>query len=168
MSIKLSLFKCFIIFIFGFLLGNAIKNVYEASTFQSYSWKEPPIIINCYKDMPEKVILEAIDYWAVRGHEFGFHEMNPSEDLCKSGDYLEGFIIIKKDFFIKDPTTLATTYRYTSFGSIKGAIIKMRPRSHKLDLLLTHELGHSLGFGHKETRGHIMHPIYDEMGEDFY
>ena len=39
---------------------------------------------------------------------------------------------------------------------------KYRPR------LLEHELGHAFGMRHVEKQGHMMHPIHEQGGENFY
>ena len=33
---------------------------------------------------------------------------------------------------------------------------------------LEHELGHALGLGHVEVEGHIMHPMYMQIGRNFW
>ena len=51
---------------------------------------------------------------------------------------------------------------------MKGAEIVYSPGSFELTLINEHELGHALGFTHIEIEGHIMYPIFEKMGKDFY
>jgi len=161
-------FKLFLTLIFGFILGLSLKRVYESNVFHAWSWPEPPVIINCYgKALPEAVVVRAIEYWTIRGFPIAMYEMNPSKETCKH-KYIEGFIIIRRDANLRNENVLGSTSRYTQINWMKGAVIKLRPGTYNLDLLLEHELGHALGLGHVEVVGHIMHPMYMQMGRNFW
>ena len=160
--------KLFLTLMFGFCLGLAIKRVYEANVFHAWSWPQPPVILNCYgAPLPEIVVVRAINYWTMRGFPIAFYEMNPSKETCNN-EYLEGFIMIKRDANLRNEKVLGSTSRYTQVNWMKGAVIKLRPGTYNLDLLLEHELGHALGLGHVEVVGHIMHPMYMQMGRNFW
>ena len=157
-------------FIVGFLLGLGIKIAYESSSFQPYAWDRSPIIVNCYgDDFNELQMTKAIHYWTIRGHKIAFYEHNPPKSICESEEMIHGFIVLRKaDIWQMDSETLASTKKLTSRLIIRSATITYRPGSHNLDLLNEHELGHALGYSHVEVEGHIMHPLYHKMGEDFW
>ena len=160
--------KLFLTLIFGFILGLAIKIVYEKNIFHAWSWPEAPVVLNCYgKALPEAVIVRAIDYWTVRGFPIAMYEFNPSKATCEN-EYLEGFIIIRRDAHLKNVNVLGQTARRTQLHWMRSAVIKLRPGTYNLDLLLEHELGHALGLGHVEIKGHIMHPMYMQIGSNFW
>ena len=158
-------------FVIGFTFGITFKILYESSSYKPYEWpaEKPPIIVNCYgKDFSKLQMVRAIDYWTLRGHRIGFYEHSPPEEVCKS-EWIEGFIILRKSKKLDhNGKTLANTRRYTSFTTIKGAVINYRPGSFNLNLINEHELGHALGYSHVEIEGHVMHPHFDKMGRDFW
>lgn len=158
------------IFIVGFGIGLGIKFLYEAKTFQAYTWDGyEPIILNCYgEDFSELQMIRAIDYWVLRGHNIGFYEHNPPESLCKEED-LWGMIILRKaPGRMLGPSTLASTTRGTTGLIIRSAEIYYQPGAQNLHLINEHELGHAFGYSHVEIEGHIMHPQYHRMGESFW
>ena len=160
--------KLFFTLIFGFCLGLMIKSVYEENVFHAWVWPEAPVVLNCYgRALPEAVIVRAIDYWTVRGFPIAMYEFNPSKEMCDN-IYLEGFIIIRRDAHLKDISVLGQTARRTQLNWMRSAVIKLRPGAYNLDLLLEHELGHALGLGHVEVKGHIMHPMYMQIGPAFW
>lgn len=151
----------------GLLVGSGIKYTYEASTFQPYEWNNPPVVMNCYgKDFSELQMIRAIDYWALRGFSIAFYEHEPPEGVCEN-EWLEGFILLKKAKNLPEPA-LASTKRWTSLYKMRGAVIYYKPGSFNLYLINEHELGHAFGFQHVEKLGHIMHPTFQKMGQDFY
>ena len=160
--------KLFLSLMLGFSIGLSFKGVYESNVFYAYKWKSPPVVVNCYgKILPEIVVVRAIEYWTLRGFPIAFYEMNPSKETCNN-EYLEGFIMIKRDANLRNEKVLGSTSRYTQVNWMKGAVIKLRPGTYNLDLLLEHELGHALGLGNDEVVGHIMHPMYMQMGSKFW
>ena len=165
------LLRLFLVFVLGFFCGLCIKYLYESTAFQPYSWDKgsKPIIANCYgPDFSKLQMIRAIDYWTIRGHDIGFYEHNPPESVCKQ-TWLEGFIILRKSEKLnRSEKTLANTKRYTSFASMRGAVINYRPGTQNLDLINEHELGHALGYTHVEVVGHVMHPTYGKMGSKFW
>jgi hypothetical protein len=154
--------------ILGFALGILGKLAYENSSVHAYQWKSPPIIVNCYgPDFNEAAMIRAIDYWTMQGYHIGFYVHDPPKSACEN-EWLLGMIILRKAPFWKlSPDTLASTRRYTSIDQVRGAVIVYRARSFNLDLLNEHELGHALGMTHVEKEGHIMHPLYEKMGDHF-
>ena len=156
--------------VIGFFVGIGIKIAYESSTMKPYEWKSLPIIANCYgENFSELQMIRAIDYWTVRGHEIGFYEHNPPKSLCENKGMVHGFIILRKaKWHQMDGPTLASTRRMTSGFRVVAATIWYRKGSQNLNLINEHELGHALGYTHVEEEGHIMHPLYQRMGEGFW
>jgi hypothetical protein len=158
-------------FALGFGIGLGIKVIYEATTFQPYSWGDKkPVIVNCYgEDFSEAQFIRAIHYWTIRGHLVGFYEHNPPGSICETEGLLEGFIILKKAHpqDLKS-STLAVTKRWTSFSQMKGAIISYRAGTQNLQWINEHELGHALGYTHVEEDGHVMHPQHHKMEGKFW
>tara|TARA_R110001592_G_scaffold188358_2_gene433477 strand:+ start:12604 stop:13110 length:507 start_codon:yes stop_codon:yes gene_type:complete len=155
--------------VIGFFSGTLIKYTWEANTFQPYGWgvEKPPIIVNCYgNDFSEKQMVRAISYWTLRGQHVALYIHNPSNKIC-SNEWLEGFIMIKKDTNMPEPN-LAITKRYTSLNNMKAAVINYSPGAFNLALVNEHELGHAFGFSHVKETGHIMHPLLEKMGKGFW
>lgn len=153
-------------FIIGLLFGTLTFYTYDSVSFKPWSWKSDPIIINCYgEDLNELYIAEAVNYWILRGHYFGFIEQNPSKETCKN-DYIRGFIMIKKQRL--DHNVLGQTKRIVSMGDIVGGVIYFNAGSYRIDNVFIHELGHAIGYNHEELDGHIMHPTWDKMTDKFW
>mgnify|MGYP001284725442 FL=1 len=161
-------FKLFLTLIFGFCIGLGAKRIYESTVFHAWVWPNPPVVVNCYgKALPEVVVVRAVEYWTLRGFPIAFYEMNPSKETCVH-EFLEGFIIIRRDPSLENINVLGSTARHTQLSWMRSAVIRLRPGSYNLDLLLEHELGHALGLGHVEVEGHIMHPMYMQIGPNFW
>ena len=164
------LFACLSLLI-GFSAGTGIKMGYEATSFHPFSWPgdSDPIILNCYgDDFSELQLLRAIDFWASRGHRIAYHEIDPPPEVCEM-ESLTGFIILRKAGYSQlDSITLASTTRSTTFTTLISATIAFSPGAQNLDLLIEHELGHAFGYGHVDIENHIMHPMYNRMGKQFW
>jgi hypothetical protein len=151
---------------FGFLLGNFIIRTYDSYAFRPWSWKQGPIIVNCYgEELDELYIIRAVHYWTLLGEEFSFIEQNPSDEVCKN-DYLHGFIMIKKKNL--SYSVLGSTVRIVKMGNIDASVIYFDAGTFKITNVFEHELGHALGYNHVEVDGHIMHPLWDKMTDKFW
>jgi len=153
-------------FVLGIFLGTAAVVKYESISFKPWSWKEPPIVVNCYgKDLNELYIIQTVHYWTMKGHRFSYIEQNPTKELCKL-DYIRGFILIKK---AKLPhNTLGETKRHVYLGKITGAVIYFNSGTFKITNVFEHEMGHALGYNHIRLDGHIMHPMWEKMSPKFW
>lgn len=162
--------RMFAALIAGFLIGLTIKNVYNLTARQPSQWKYPPIILNCTGNkINESTIIRAVEFWSKNGEEIYFYEYNRLEGVCKDIDLLDGFIVLrtqKNDHL--EPDVLASTKRSSRIGVIQSATITFRPGTHNFIFLLEHELGHAFGYSHRRIPGHIMHPTYDMMGDNFW
>ena len=167
MNFKKTVILLTVCFLLGFFGGIGIKFYYESTTFQPFTWDNPPAVVNCYgKDFNKYQFERAIEYWAIRGHKIAFYEHEPPASVCENY-WLDGMIILRKREDLPHDT-LANTKRMTAAFTMRSSIIQYKPGSQNLNLLNEHELGHALGFTHVEKEGHVMHPNYHKMGRDFY
>ena len=175
MNKKEFLFKTFTllaIFYVGFLIGSLLKLTRESSTFKPYVWESnysSPIIINCYEGkIDENKVEKAITFWKSTGHRIKFYEHNPPSQSCEL-EWIDGVIILRKAPRGElDLSTLAITKRKTTLTKIYAVQILLQPGTQDFDLLLEHELGHALGYGHYDVKGHVMHSLYEQMGPMFW
>jgi len=153
----------------GLGFGCLLKVGWEWNYAKAYAWERPPVVVNCYgKDFSKSQMVRAIEYWGIRGEKIGMYEHNPPLSLCER-DHTYGFIIIRKsNDNVLPPPTLAATKCWTSVLEIKAAVIRFLPGSFNLLWINEHELGHALGYSHVKVDNHIMHPLYDKMGPDFW
>ena len=155
----------------GILIGCASGLGYfyhsEKQGFKTGYWDYPPAIIDCtYSNLAEDRLTESVLFWQKIGVEFAFIESDPPDSVC-SADYLYGFIIIKNDT-LHWPTIGSTGRSTTINGKINSALIRLNPGNANDPRLLEHEIGHALGYQHRNDLGHIMHEIYDYTGYNFY
>ena len=150
----------------GFSIGNFIVKTYDSTAFHPWTWKQPPFIINCYgEDLQEAYIVEAVHFWTIRNEKFAFIEQKPSKEVCKN-DFIHGFIIIKKRELRHN--VLGSTVRKVFMGNIVSSVIYFDEGTYRMDNVVTHEIGHAMGYNHVELDGHIMHPLWDKMTDKFW
>ena len=163
MNIAKGVILGFVSLVCGLWFGMSAKIMYESSTFHPYDWDVKPIIANCYgNDFSELQMRRAMGFWRTKGFKVGNYIHYPKSSICES-EWTDGYIILRKSNGLPD-NTLASTRRYTTISTMRGAVIKYKPGSQNLDMINEHELGHALGLTHCEEKGHIMHPDYEKMG----
>ena len=151
----------------GFVVGTAFELVYEASTFHPVRWNKKPVLVNCYgEDLPVHRVKAAISFWKRYNFHFDRYVHRPLDKFCDM-NFAKGYIVIKKDngkYIQKnDNRTLAATKRNYSAFIITSAEIHMKYGTHDLEKLLEHEIGHAIGMGHTDAKGHIMNPVLENM-----
>ena len=164
---KIRTFLWFVVsYLIGIFLGTLAVGTYESVSFKPWSWKEAPIIANCYgEELNTLHIVEAVHYWTMKGHKFSYIEQNPTDQLCKL-DHIRGFILIKKKNLPYG--TLGETKRHVFMLNITGAVIYFNSGTYRITNVFEHEMGHALGYNHVELEGHIMHPIWEKMTNKFW
>jgi hypothetical protein len=141
----------------------------HAKTLPAYIWDMPPSIVNCIdkEDMNPKLFDDAVKFWESYGHEFLFKENNKS-DICES-DYPYGFIIVKVSYDLEYYILGQTEKIYRKpTNKMKGSIIYLNYYYIDDGLILTHEIGHALGYKHVDQIGHIMNPMRPNADYYFY
>lgn len=162
---KILLFFCFII---GFAIGFSAKRYYYDSRFVVAKWEEAPFIVICPNSKVDSHRVSiAIDWWTKRGYEIAGYHHDEDNVICSQGRFVEGIIFIRDKKYIKE-NVLAETARFMMAFDVVSAEINMPDSNRYLIRLLEHEIGHALGFGHVEEQGHIMHPILEMTGENFW
>ena len=140
-----------------------------SKTAPSYTWQLPPSIINCIdkEDMDPKLFDDAVEFWEDHGHIFLFKE-NYQGDICES-ETPYGFIVVKISYSL-DYYILGKTEKIyiKSSNEMKGSIIYLNYYFIEDGLVLTHEIGHALGYDHVDQLGHIMNPMRPDADYYFY
>ena len=159
-----------LLFLFSSLLfaGDCKPETKYTPFFSTYE------IIQCDKGLTE-YIMYSKKYWEEKGYMFKFEEDKiydcPNDENKKIGkiyvehdtEFIEN---MTKDNVSHEAVTLVGAFYETSVGF---AIIKFRKNAEKPHLLMTHEMGHALGFGHTEENctGYVMNKWLDKMGNQF-
>ena len=165
----LLIFSCLL----GISIGNLLIMQYETNTFKPWEWKKPPMIINCYGErLLPNYIDKSVDFWITKGENILFVEHKPIKSLCKKRNTIANGVIKiyeGKDITFDSESTLGLTKRKASITTgMVGANIYIRSGHYTIKNLLTHEMGHALGYTHVNIRGHIMHPLTELMGDKFW
>lgn len=134
-----------------------------------YSWDRPPTIVMCYNDFPMYLLYRAVDFWEMRGKEIeGIIPSGPN-GLC-AVDYIPNTIIVRRAQYDQLlPDQLAITRRMSDEnGKMVAAVIIFKQEKLHYNLIIEHELGHALGYGHVNKHKHIMNPYHERMGLNFW
>jgi len=136
------------------------------------NWELPPSIVNCMEeeDLSYGNFEMAILFWEEIGHTFLFKEYKYDyrNDICELEDP-KGLILIKLSYDL-GYFTLGKTERIYEHktGKMIGAIIEINYMHIDDPLVLIHELGHAVGYGHTDQIGHIMNPTRPNADYHFY
>ena len=128
------------------------------------SWQDAPDIVICAEvDIPQRYLSQSLTIWKDLGHSFSIVYLNYDGEECHKG-YLDGSIIIAPKQTRRGPK--AHTYARISqtHKRMIAARIEIDPSYTLKSRVLTHELGHALGWSHSDKTGHLMHPIYQLGG----
>ena len=156
----------FLFFLFVACIFSAGKH---GKSFPKYSWHSPPSIVNCIskEDMNPEIFDSAVKFWEDHGHVFLFKE-NYQGDICES-ETPYGFIVIKISYELNFYTLGKTEKIFRkSLNEMKGSIIHLNYFYINDGLILTHEIGHALGYDHVDRIGHIMNPMRPDADYYFY
>ena len=163
-----------LVIVISFLVGNIsthyVLSHYFNSKFKGFYWPEDPIIVICSSSKIKiSKLEESLEYWKEKGYytKYAIEDPSPSNGIC-SMQKLDGFIYINDNLGMVTGNSLAITERSYDGVEIKYVDIEIPNENLHLDLLLEHELGHAFGFNHYNRIGHIMNPLYERMGEEFY
>ena len=78
--------------------------------------------------------------------------------------YIPGAIMLTRRF--QNDNRVAETYTRMAKRSkqLIAARIELSEKAYTRNRILTHEIGHALGWTHTEQQGHLMNPIYQRGG----
>ena len=152
----------------GFLIGISIKTAWEQSQFIIGEWDVNPIIVVCPESKISKYrVSRAVEWWGIRNYEVDYIHFDKENKVCSKGRWKEGIIFIRSKGKLL-PNTYAITSRLTILNKMMSAEIILPNEHRNYERLLEHELGHAFGMRHVETEGHIMHPLLELGGENFW
>lgn len=130
-------------------------------------WIEKPDIIHCSKSgVSEGRLRSAIIFWENLGYEFGKVSLNVDTYACLRPP-LNGEImitIITNEIAVGNNLAVTKVSFYTATNEIVSSRIFMIPGYANNRWILEHEIGHALGWKHFSRDGHIMHPLYRDLG----
>jgi len=132
-----------------------------------------PSIIICDEIATTEEIRSVLLFWEKLGYEFGEVRKGDLFRECMAQSPFFNSIRIRlprsNEAEILE-NKIAVTITATKFDSyeILNADVICKEFVLEKRLSLEHELGHALGWSHIHIRGHIMHPEWMQIGEDFY
>ena len=130
-------------------------------------WIEKPDITHCSKSgVSEGRLRSAILFWENQGYEFGRVSVNLDSSACFR-EPLRGEImitIITNEIAVGSNLAVTKVSFYTATNEIVSSRIFMIPGYANKRWILEHEIGHALGWKHFSRDGHIMHPLYQNLG----
>ncbi len=119
---------------------------------QTAKWKFKPDIVICEgSSVKAENVKAATKFWEAKGHEFG--SIKHVEDCI---DYHSGYILFVDARNIDDAYA-GTCELFDYDGSILSAYIEIWDGARNNLQVITHELGHALGYDHHHSKGNIMY-----------
>jgi len=135
-------------------------------TLEKY-WTDRPSVIHCSKSgVSEGRLKSAIIFWENLGYKFGNVSFNVDSHDCfrepLSGEIM--ITIITNEIAVGSNLAVTKVSFYTATNEIVSSRIFMIPGYANKRWILEHEIGHALGWKHFSREGHIMHPLYQNLG----
>ena len=152
----------------GFALGFSIRVSIDANKFIIAQWSADPIVIICPdSSLTSYRVAKAIEWWGIREKYISYYHFDHENKVCSKRVVPKGIILIRGEGPIPLQTYAITT-RFSKRGEMHSAIVTLPNKNNNMPRLLEHELGHALGMAHVDVIGHMMNPIHEYGGENFW
>lgn len=152
-----------------FVMAIGLRPANALDNEDHFKWQNPPTIVVCYQDFPLHLLYRAIEFWQARGKKIEDVIPSAPSGLCSVGSIPDTIIIrhaLEKQLKVGQ---LAVTERRADIqGNMISAVIWFDPDRLYYRLIIEHELGHGLGYGHVNKENHIMNPLSENMGLDYW
>mgnify|MGYP003739313863 CR=1 FL=1 len=128
-------------------------------------WVSTPDILICDNVVPTRKVKAAAEFWSQLGYSFGEINDEPSQYECmqrKTNQIV--FQLPTQGIAFENNLALTKTYIEKSQSINLRAEIYILPKSHEKILVVEHELGHALGWGHTGGSYHLMNPRWERIG----
>ena len=152
----------------GFALGLCIRVSIDANKFMIAEWSADPVVVVCAdSSLSSYRVSQAIDWWGIREKNITYYHFDHNNEICGRRIVPKGMILIRGKGSIPQQTYAITT-RLTNRSEMISAVIVLPNENNNMPRLLEHELGHALGMAHVDVVGHIMNPVHELGGENFW
>ena len=129
-------------------------------------WSHRPDIVVC-ESSPVTLshVARAARFWERQGFEFG-EIISDDGTMCLNSSEIHDRIFIRLvgNQYMGSNMALTTTYKRNDTREIVGARIFLMAYVRGKERVLEHELGHALGWGHYNQRGHLMNSSWHDGG----
>ena len=128
-------------------------------------WASSPNILICDDVVPTRKVKAAVEFWNRLGYSFGKINDEPSQYECmqqKTNQIV--FQLPTQMISLGNNLAITKTYIEKSQNINLRAEIYILPKSHEKILVVEHELGHAIGWGHTGGSYHLMNPRWERIG----